>query len=261
MVTHRALAPLFALSVTLGFSLFGITYYAPLMFQGGFGLAPNESGLLITPLAVCITIGSIVNGRIVTRLGRPNVMLYAGIACYWLAAILLSQTTAATPHWRIACVMALGGLGLGALLPNVTLLVQAAAPRVRLGIATAMVQSTRMVGSMLGTAVVGMLVSRVYEHRVAALVPAEAVAAWAGALGEPQVLVDRSLAVDFIAAAQRAGHDGAALLSGARDVLVSAVHGSQWLVAAAMLLALFWARRVPPIDIHRPPGSAGVSHE
>lgn len=60
MFSHRSLAPLFALSATMGFCLFAVTYYAPLMFQGGFGLSPNAAGLLVTPLAVCITIGSII---------------------------------------------------------------------------------------------------------------------------------------------------------------------------------------------------------
>ena len=35
---------------------------------------------MITPLVVFITIGSIANGRIVTRVQNPNVMLYVGFA-------------------------------------------------------------------------------------------------------------------------------------------------------------------------------------
>ncbi|HEX8963999.1 MAG TPA: MDR family MFS transporter [Rhodocyclaceae bacterium] len=251
MFSHRALAPLFGLSLTMGFCLFAVTYYAPLMFQGGFGLSPNRAGLLVTPLAVCITIGSIINGRIVTRLAAPNPMLYVGVILYWAAALALTQTTAATPHGLVIAVMAVAGLGLGSLLPNVTLAVQSTAPRAQLGVATAMVQSTRMVGSMFGTAVVGTLVTRLYAHRVEAALEASGGAQWRGWLAEPQILIDHPRAARFGEAVQAAGHDPAALLAAARDVLVGAVHSSQWLVAVVMMLALFWVRRIPPIDLHR----------
>ena len=42
MFTHRSLAPLFALSLMMGFCMFAVMYYAPLMFQGGFGLSPTK---------------------------------------------------------------------------------------------------------------------------------------------------------------------------------------------------------------------------
>ncbi|MGE5467877.1 MAG: MDR family MFS transporter [Ignavibacteria bacterium] len=249
MFSHRSLAPLFALSTTMGFCLFAVTYYAPLMFQGGFGLSPNAAGLLVTPLAVCITIGSIINGRIVTRLPTPNAMLYVGVALYWIAALALTQTTAATPHALVVAAMVTAGLGLGSLLPNVTLSVQATAPRAQLGVATAMVQSTRMMGSMLGTAVVGTLVTRLYAWKIEALPDA---ARWREWLAEPQILVDHALAARFAAAADAAGQDASALILAARGLLVDAVHASQWLVAVGMLLALFWVRRIPPIHLHRP---------
>jgi predicted MFS family arabinose efflux permease len=111
MITHRGLAPLFALSFAMGFCMFGVMYYAPLMFQGGFGFSPNLAGLLITPLAVFVTVGSIANGRIVTRLSCPNVMLSVGLCFFWVAAIALTQTTVTTPHVLLASVMVLGGIG------------------------------------------------------------------------------------------------------------------------------------------------------
>ena len=67
MFKHPNLLPLFILSLLMGFSMFAVMYYAPLMFQGGFHLSPNKAGILITPLAVLITVGSIVNGRLISR--------------------------------------------------------------------------------------------------------------------------------------------------------------------------------------------------
>jgi hypothetical protein len=128
-------------------------------------------------------------------------------------------------------------------------------------VATAMVQSTRMVGSMFGTAVVGTLVTRLYAHHVDAALEAAGGMQWQSSLAEPQILIDHARAARFSASAAAAGHDPAALLGAARDILVGAVHSSQWLVAVVMMLALFWVRRIPPIDLHRPHAREGSSHE
>jgi EmrB/QacA subfamily drug resistance transporter len=164
MFTHRSLAPLFTLSLLMGFCMYAVMYYAPLMFQHGFGLSPNEAGLLITPLAVSITVGSIANGRIAPRLRSLNVMVFIGLGSFTTAVLILTQAVRSTPHSVIVAAMVLGGLGLGLLLPNLTLFAQACAPRTQLGVATAMMQSTRMVGGMLGTALIGAFVTRSAQH-------------------------------------------------------------------------------------------------
>jgi EmrB/QacA subfamily drug resistance transporter len=254
MLVQQGLKPLFLLSLVMGFCMFALLYYAPLLLQGGFGLAPDRAGVLITPLAVFITVGSIVNGRIVARLAVPRRMLYAGLALFWLAAVALAQTTAVTPHTLLAVTMMCAGAGLGMLLPNLTLFTQAIAPRTRLGVATAMLQSTRMIGGMLGMAIIGTLMSHLYHQEINGLLLAGGGTQWARWLTDPQILVDPTLAGDFSAAARQAGQDAAALLSGARTALVDAIHGTQWAVAAFVVLALWLVRRVPAVDLHRPPG-------
>ncbi len=72
MFRNKSLAALFTLAILGGFTMFSLLFYAPLLFQGGFGMSPKDAGLMITPLVVFITIGSIANGRIVTRVKNPN---------------------------------------------------------------------------------------------------------------------------------------------------------------------------------------------
>jgi EmrB/QacA subfamily drug resistance transporter len=258
LFTHRQLAPLFALSVVMGFSMFALMYYAPLMFQGGFGLSPNTAGLLITPLAVFITVGSIANGRIVTRLPSPNVMLYVGLACFSVAALSLTTTTAATSHALIVLTMMMGGLGMGLLLPNLTLFTQACAARTQLGVATALLQSMRMVGSMLGTALVGALVTHRYQQGVGALLQAHRAQGWASWFGDPQILVNPALGSRFSAAATRTGVDAQALIAGARHCLVDAVHQGQSIVLGLIVLAVVIARFVPPMSLHAGQNAASM---
>lgn len=250
MFTHRSLLPLFILSLTMGFCMFAVMYYAPLLFQGGFGLAPDQAGLLVTPLAVSITVGSIINGRIVTRLAVPNRMLHAGIALFFASSLALTQANASTPHALVALSMMLGGLGLGLLMPNLTLFVQACAPRSQLGVSTAMLQSTRMIGGMLGTAIIGTQVAHAYASGIRKLAETANGTRWAGRLADPQILVNNPFATKFSADALHSGQNAALLLGRARMAMVDAIHGSLWLVAACLFLAFWLVRIVPPISLH-----------
>src|SRR3546814_11266268 len=78
MFRNKSLATLFCLSLFVGFIMFALLFYIPLLLQGGFGMTPQQVGLLITPLVVCITLGSVTHARIIVRLSTPNHLLYAG---------------------------------------------------------------------------------------------------------------------------------------------------------------------------------------
>src|SRR5690606_14708844 len=120
MFRNRSLASLFILSLFVGSLMFVLLFYVPLMLQGGFGMTPREAGLAITPLVVCITVGSIVNGRVVTRLRQPVLMLYAGFILLALCIAGFVMTSRNTPGALMALYLVLGGLGLGIVLPNLT---------------------------------------------------------------------------------------------------------------------------------------------
>jgi len=250
MFKNNILGPVFALSLIVGFCLFAIMYYAPLLFQGGFALSPNQAGVLITPLAVFITVGSIINGRIMTRLQSPKVILYCGIGCFLISALSMSQAVTTTSHGVIALEMMLGGLGIGLLLPNLTLIVQASAKRQQLGIATAMLQSTRMIGSMLGAAVIGSIISNQYVSKVADMLAENHANQWISWLKDPQILFNNELAENFIKVVPQVNHNALIYLAGARHALTAAIHESQWLIAAFIIVAFWLAYRIPKINIH-----------
>jgi predicted MFS family arabinose efflux permease len=57
--------------------------------------------------------------------------------------------------------MSLCGIGLGFMLPNFTLFMQMLAEQRDVGVASALVQTTRSLGGAFGTALVGILVARI----------------------------------------------------------------------------------------------------
>lgn len=124
-------------------------------------------------------------------------MLYAGFALLAISFAGITLAVATTPHGVIAVVMALGGLGLGFVMPNLTVFAQEAVPRTQLGIVTALLQSLRMIGGMLGTAAVGALVMALYQGSVEQAAAAAGAQSWAPRLADPQVLVKRVHAAEI----------------------------------------------------------------
>lgn len=251
MFRNRSLAALFTLAVLGGFSMFSLLFYAPLLFQGGFGLSPKEAGLVITPLVVFITIGSIANGRIVSRVRNPNLMLYIGFALLALACLGVVVATRSMPQWLLMSFMVLGGLGLGFVMPNLTIFAQQTAGREHLGIATALLQSLRMIGGMIGTALTGTLVSHMYASGVRSMLENDHASQWFPDLGDPQILINRDAQDTLLGQLTHAGHNGAMLLEGARETLVSAIHLGLALAAIIAVVSVWQSRRVPPIKLQR----------
>lgn len=251
MFRNRSLASLFILSIFAGCLMFVLLFYVPLLLQGGFGMSPREAGLAVTPLVICITLGSIINGRIVMRLPKPNAMLYAGFGLLVLCAGGLMITSKSTSTWLMSMYMVFGGLGLGFVMPNLTVFAQQVAGRTLLGISTAMLQSTRMIGGMLGTALVGTLVTQYYVQGVHRAVPDISEAPWGSALLNPQLLMNHAVQSEFIAKLFRYDLSGAALIELARVSLVDAVHVGMGATLLVSVVATILVRRVPFIDLKR----------
>ncbi|GFM64000.1 MFS transporter [Pseudomonas cichorii] len=162
MFAVSSMRTLFLLSVLAGAIMFSLLFYLPLLLQGSYGYSPKDAGLLITPLALSITLGAIVNSRIVTRLSNPNILPLAGFLALLLACAGLAVAGRSASFTTLLMLILLAGTGLGFILLNLTVFTQTLAERQFLGIATALIQSLRLVGGLLGTAAMGVLVNLLY---------------------------------------------------------------------------------------------------
>jgi len=247
MFRDRSIVIMCILSVFLGFIMFGLLIYVPLLLQGGFGLTAREIGVLITPLVVSITIGSIASARIVPRMNRPEFILHTGFGFLVVCIAGLLLVNADTPRVALVACLLGCGFGLGLLMPNLTIFVQELAGRSLLGISTAVLQSTRMIGGMLGTAVVGSIVTHYYIERVRQLdVTPFGNGAWLSRLEDPQVLVNTQVQSEFIGALQRLGLHGETFILHARESLVWGVHAGLAMAVVMAVAGLVWLIRMPP---------------
>ncbi|HEY7835054.1 MAG TPA: MFS transporter, partial [Ktedonobacterales bacterium] len=162
------------LSLTIGMALFAVAIYLPLYIQGVLGQTATNSGAVITPLTVSLAIGAVLVGLIVARIGRYQVISILGAIVLAVGAFLLTQMDANTTLFTVTRNMIVMGIGLGMLQPVLTLAVQNAIPRNRLGVGTGAVTYLRSMGSTLGVAILGAVETNVFTSEFAKRLPAGA---------------------------------------------------------------------------------------
>lgn len=248
LFANTAVRQLTALGMLTGLSMFVLVFYAPLLLQGSFGMSPNAAGVVLTPLLVFITVGSIINGRLLPRVPRPERVITWGQVVMLVGCLLLATLQRDTPSAWTMAVFALCGLSLGFQLPNLTLQIQAVVARHDVGVASALIQTTRMLGSMIGVSVAGVLVNGTYAREVAQSLAAAGVsdAHVMKLIGSPQVLVRQQDQSALQQLAHQLGFDLAPLFEHARSGLQSGIHHAFLGCALVALVCVVISLRLPP---------------
>ncbi|HEX8727322.1 MAG TPA: hypothetical protein VF739_01790, partial [Ktedonobacterales bacterium] len=102
-------------------------------------------------------------GFLISRVGRYQFVAIVGSLVLAGGVYLLSTMGVSTTERTVIIFMIVLGIGLGLLQPVLTLAVQNAIPRSRLGAGTGAVTYLRTLGSTLGTAIVGSIVTNASE--------------------------------------------------------------------------------------------------
>jgi EmrB/QacA subfamily drug resistance transporter len=252
MLLDPKLAALFAMSVLGGFALFSLVFYVPLLFQGGYAMSPHDSGVLITPLLIGTTVGNILNNRIVTRVRRANGIMHVGFALFAIASLCLISLKGKEPHVIWMSCMGASGIGIGMVTAYLTFFSQQIATRHHLGAATALLQSLRIFGGMLGTVFTGALLGHFYTRSVHRSLVSYQATQWFKSFASPQLLIDRKEQAALIGRLVSAGHGGDAMMLSARHALVESIHVGLGFAVAAAIVGLCLAWFVPTVQI-RPP--------
>ena len=159
---------------TVAVTFFFLTQYYQLV-QGRSALG---AGLLGVPCALAMGVGAPLSAVLVKRIG-PKVLVVSAMASLALGMALLSQLTVDTSTFQIIATVCLFGLAGGLGLVPLTDTVMAAVPVDQAGIASAVNDVSRELGTALGIAAVGSLVSGMYranaEAGLGGVVPPETV--------------------------------------------------------------------------------------
>jgi MFS family permease len=141
--------------------LAGSSLFFPLYFQLVMGASASHSGLLTGPMMLGVVISSVVNGRVLLRSGRYKRMQIVGLVAAVAAfAVLAWGIATAQSLSAIEPAMFVLGLGLGLVMPNITIAVQNALPTAHRGVGTATLAFFRSLGGLIGVAGAGAILSQ-----------------------------------------------------------------------------------------------------
>jgi MFS family permease len=120
---------------------------------------------MLLPLVGGLMTASLTSGRLISKFGKYRVFPILGTAIVTIAFFLFSHIAVDTSRVLLGIWMAVLGLGIGMVMPVMTLAVQNAVERKDLGTATSSVTFFRSIGSSLGAAIFGaILTSRLAYH-------------------------------------------------------------------------------------------------
>lgn len=179
--------------------MFGAILYLPLFVQGVLGNSATDSGVVLTPLMLGFMFSSIVGGQLLSRTGRYKILAIIGFIVAAIGMFMLSRMTPTTTQGEVVRNMLVTGLGIGVMMSLFTIVVQNAFPYRQLGEVTASLTFFRSIGSTMGVAVMGTIMTNGFQNAMQSnipatlkrIVPADRLAQ----LENPQLL----LAPDFVA--------------------------------------------------------------
>jgi len=152
----------------------GLVTFLPLYMQLGQGVPATVSGLTLLPLMMGLIGSAAISGLLVTKTGRYKPFLVGGTVMMVLGALLLSTVTPETKTldltWRVLVL----GIGLGPIQSLFSLAVQNAVKPTEIGVATSASQFFRQIGSTIGVAVFGTVLTQqlaVAAHKAAEKTP------------------------------------------------------------------------------------------
>ncbi len=152
--------------------LFGAILYLPLFVQGVLGNTATDSGLVLTPLMLGFMFSSIVGGQLLSRTGRYKILAMIGFTIAAIGMFMLSRMTPNTSQVEVVRNMLVTGLGIGVMMSLFTIVVQNAFPYRQLGEVTASLTFFRSIGSTMGVAVMGTIMTNEFQNALQSNIPA-----------------------------------------------------------------------------------------
>jgi len=159
-------------SVTIGFfTLNGFIFLMTLFFQFVRAYSPLSTGVRLLPVAASVAIGSTVGTRLAVRFGTKAIvtlgLILQGGFYFWVAG----SVSPTFGYGLISVQMVIFGLGMGLTTAPATESIMGAVSAHQAGVGSAVNDSTRLLGSTLGVAIIGSVYASLYRTRLDAGLP------------------------------------------------------------------------------------------
>jgi EmrB/QacA subfamily drug resistance transporter len=138
---------------TVFFSIYGMLLLTTQFLQNVRGFTPEQTGLIILPFSVAVTVVSPLVGRVVGRFGaRPPILI--GLASL-IAGLIVLMIAGHANAALVLLGLGLAGIGGALCLTPITTIAMTSVPPQRAGMASGIMSAQRAIGSTVGFAVLG----------------------------------------------------------------------------------------------------------
>ncbi|HJS86517.1 MAG TPA: MFS transporter [Acetobacteraceae bacterium] len=155
LLRHPAFWRSDAMSFCSGASLTAMVTFLPIYFEIVLGASPGQAGLMLLPLTLSVSSGSVLTGWLISRTGRTAVFPACGLAVTAASLVALALWAPVMGQTALAATLAIGGLCQGSAMLTAQVTVQIVTQPRQLGAAAGSVQLARALGSAIGAAVAG----------------------------------------------------------------------------------------------------------
>jgi MFS family permease len=151
--TSRTLSAANLVVLLIGGATFGMWFFLSLYLQQVLGYSPIKAGLAFLPMTLCIVTGSALASKAVTRIG-PKRMLVAGMLMQTAGLIWFTDLTPSGGYLaEILVPSLLVAMGIGLSFVPATIAAVAGVPSEEAGLASGLVNTSRLFGGALGLAI------------------------------------------------------------------------------------------------------------
>jgi MFS family permease len=155
LLRHPAFWRADAMSFCSGASLTAMITLLPIYFELVLGASPGQAGLMLLPLTVSVSSGSVLTGWLISRTGRTAVFPACGLTVTAASLVALALWAPVMGQAALSAALAIGGLCQGSAMLTAQVTVQIVTHPRQLGAAAGSVQLSRALGSAMGAAVAG----------------------------------------------------------------------------------------------------------
>ncbi|MCI2106823.1 MAG: MFS transporter [Intestinimonas sp.] len=156
---NRAISISFFIAFFSQALMFSAIMYLPYFIQGVIGSTATTSGAVITPMMLGLLLASNITGQLISRVGKARLLSILAFLIMGVGEYLLSTMDTGSAYSEAILFMVILGFGVGISMPITNVNAQNAAPRQQIGTATSGVMFFRRLGSTIGSAVYGVIVT------------------------------------------------------------------------------------------------------
>jgi EmrB/QacA subfamily drug resistance transporter len=150
-----------------GMGLFGSTYLVPVFMQSALHFPPSQAGAALMPAGLVLALTIPVAGRLADRV-PPHALVAAGLALLALSFALMATVNPATRLWVLMLWAVVGRIGLGFVLPSLTLGAMPGLDATAVPQAAGAISFLRQLGGAAGVSLVGIFLEWRLRLRAAA---------------------------------------------------------------------------------------------